>query len=168
MSYVVFSMNPYARKVGEIRPTGDVFDSDGQLAGKVSSDGTIRNANGIMLGIINRDGRIVGKGFGPDEYDIDLKGYILRDGIIIGAVKKIEKGIPEVLAYWTACAVLLHEDVISDDPHSAKTVISPADKLLDLIHRAKVSNTKNAHLFQTIKKRAASKKKTKPIVDQSN
>ena len=159
MSYVVFSMNPYARKAGEIRPSGEVFDAEGQFAGRVSSDGTIRNSRGMMLGIINRDGRMVGKGFGPDEYDIDLRGYILFEGQTIGAVKKLDKGIPEVLAHWAACAILLHEDAQSDDPHSAQTVITSAEKIAQKIKTAKLPDLRNAHLFKTIKKRSVLRKK---------
>lgn len=159
MSYVVFSMNPYARKVGEIHPSGEVFDAEGQFAGRVSSDGTIRNSKGMMLGIINRDGRMVGKGFGPGEYDIDLRGYILFEGQTIGAVKKLDKGIPEVLAHWAACAILLHEEAQNDDPHSAKTVIASAEKMAQMVQRHKTADIKNAHLFKTIKKRSIMRKK---------
>lgn len=150
MSYNVFSMTPYANKVGEVRPNGDVVNMDGQLAGKVSMDGVIRDAGGKMLGVINRDGKMVGINMSPDQYSVDLNGNILKDGETIGAVRQVEKGIPELLAHWAACAILLDRG----DPGAARTIVSPKEKLAQIMSTAKLPAATRMSIHRTLKKRS--------------
>lgn len=148
--YNVFSMTPYARKVGEVRPNGDVVNMDGHIAGKVSMDGAIRNSQGKMLGVINRDGKMVGVNMSPDQYSIDLNGNILKDGETVGAVRQVEKGIPDLLANWAACVIL----VDGGDPGAARTIVSSKEKLAQIMSTAKLPAATRMSIHRTLKKRS--------------
>ena len=143
-------MTPYARKVGEVRPNGEIVNMEGQIAGKVSMDGVIRDAHGRMLGVINRDGKMVGVNMSPDQYSVDLNGNILKDGETIGAVRQVDKGIPDLLAHWAACAILIDRG----DSQAARTVISSKEKLAQIMSTAKLPAQTRMHIHRTLKKRS--------------
>ena len=123
---------------------------DGQIAGKVSMDGVIRDAQGRMLGVINRDGKMVGVNMSPEQYSIDLNGNILKDGETVGAVRQVDKGIPDLLANWAACAILLDKG----DPGAARTIVSPKEKLAQIMSTAKLPAQTRMHIHRTLKKRS--------------
>ena len=157
--YNVFSMTPYARKVGEVRPNGDIVNMQGQIAGKVSMDGVIRNAFGRLLGIINRDGKMVGGNITPGQYTVDLNGNIFKDGEPVGAVRQVEKGVPDLLAHWAACAILLDKG----DSGAARTIISPKEKLAQIMSTTKIPVQTRMQIHRTLKKRSPLHKKSPAV-----
>ncbi len=151
MSYDVFSMSPYSRKVGTIRPNGDVMGVDGTRVGRIMGDGKIIGADGKVLATVTREGRIHG-GFSNQDIKMDLKGYVFQGETCIGMVKKKQHGIPESMAQWGACALLLQPEEASND--SEQTIVASPDKIKQMIREAKIAAFKRLQELQTIKRKS--------------
>ena len=148
MSFDVYALTPYARKVGKVCSNGEVIDAEGNRVGKIFSDGKIKTITGKIIGIATREGKLDGP-LAKVDIRFDLKGYAYAQGKMIGMVKEIDKGIPKVLAQLGGSALLLAPDI--NDPTTIDTLISAPSVLSEQVEEAKSTALKRQQELQTVK-----------------
>lgn len=114
MSYEIFLLESHTKKIGLIKPNGEVYSIAGERMGRILGSGEVRNARGYSLGRVNQSGILHSDTIDVTNYKIGRDGTIMHIGEVIGAVKQKEIGIPEVHARWGAFA-LFYDSFAQED-----------------------------------------------------
>ena len=115
MSYEIFALESYTKKIGTIRTSGEVFCNEGTRMGRILSSGEIRDRTCKRLGTVNQSGLLFSDKLETTNYKISRDGTIMYIGEVIGAVKQKDLGIPEVHARWGAFALFYENFVQVED-----------------------------------------------------